>query len=75
MVRMILGQPPNLFVCKLCGMDLLDRASLIDHLRTAHEPLEMVSYAAVTMMDEQSRDSSALEFHRRFEGLRRIINE
>jgi len=64
----------NLFACKLCRMDLLDRPSLIEHLKTAHEPLEIVSYAAVTMMDEQARDSAAQEFHRRFEGLKRIID-
>lgn len=64
----------NLFACKLCRMDLLDRVSLIEHLKTAHEPLEVVSYAAVTMMDEQTRDAAALEFHRRFEGLKRVID-
>jgi hypothetical protein len=68
-------QGTTLFACKLCRLDLLDRASLIDHLKTAHEPLEIVSYAAVTMMDEQSRDNAAAEFHRRFEGLKRIIGE
>jgi hypothetical protein len=66
---------PGLYACKLCRMDLMDRASLVEHLRTVHEPLEIVSYAAVTMADEQARDAAALDFHRRFEGLKRIIDE
>ena len=66
---------PSLYACKLCRMDLMDRAALIEHLRSVHEPLEIVSYAAVTMMDDQSRDTAALEFHRRFEGLKRIIEK
>ena len=66
---------PTLYACKLCRMDLLDRASLVEHLRTSHEPLEIVSYAAVTMRDDQARDTAAVEFHRRFEGLKRIIDE
>jgi len=49
------------------------RELLIQHLRDEHEPLEVISFAAVTMMDEQNRDAAALEFNHRFEKLRKII--
>lgn len=66
---------PELFTCRLCSMSLLDRNSLIEHLKTEHEPLELISFAAVTMIDEQERDASSLEFNRRFQGLKKIIGE
>jgi hypothetical protein len=65
---------PLSYSCKFCGKGMLDRNSLIEHLKT-HEPLEILSYVAVTMMDEQNRDVTALELHRRFEGLKRAIGE
>lgn len=65
----------GLYRCKLCFMDLLDRASLVEHLKADHEPLELISYAAITMTSEQDRDASALEFNRRFQSLKKIIGE
>lgn len=65
----------DLFSCRLCGVRLMERNALIEHLKADHEPLEIISFAAITMIDEQSRDASALEFNRRFSGLKRIIGE
>jgi hypothetical protein len=56
-------------------MTLMDRQALIEHLKAEHEPLEVISYAAITMTDEQDRDASAVEFNRRFQGLKRMIGE
>ena len=65
----------GLLACKLCGAGLAERSDLIEHLKADHEPLEIISFAAITMMDEQNWDASAVEFHRRFLGLKRIIGE
>lgn len=67
------GGESGLYECKLCTVHFFDRNELIEHLKTEHEPLEIVSFAAVTMIDEEDRDASAAEFHRRFLGLKRII--
>jgi hypothetical protein len=69
------AQGERLYVCKLCRMEMPDRPSLIEHLKEDHEPIEILSYAAITMTDEQDRDASALEFNRRFQGLKKIIGE
>jgi hypothetical protein len=63
------------YTCKLCSRDNLDREAFINHLKADHEPLEMVSFAAVTITDEQDRDAAAVEFNHRFQGLKRIIGE
>jgi len=65
----------SLYRCKLCGMDLMDKASLVEHLKNDHEPIEIISFAAITMSDEQDRDSSAMEFNQRFQSLKKIIGE
>ena len=65
----------NLFSCRLCGVGPVERNELIEHLKADHEPLEIISFAAITMIDEESRNASALEFNRRFSGLKRIIGE
>ena len=39
---------------------------MIEHLREVHEPLEVASYAARTMTDDQDRDRAAKDFHGRF---------
>ena len=65
----------GLYRCGLCHQDMLDRLALIEHLKSEHEPIEVISFAAVTMTDEQDRDASAKEFNRRFQGLKRIIGE
>jgi len=68
-------QPPGSYACRLCSASLLDKRALVEHLKSDHEPLETISYAAITMIDEQTRDESALEFHRRFAKLRQVIGE
>ena len=65
----------RLYTCKLCQAHVPDRPSLIEHLKEEHEPIEIMSYAAITMTDEQDRDASAVEFNRRFQGLKKIIGE
>ncbi len=61
-------EPP--YSCKLCQVEVSGKAGLVEHLRDEHEILEVVSYAATTMVHEQERDRMALEFHRRFEQIR-----
>jgi len=65
----------SLYRCKLCLAKVPDRPSLIEHLKEEHEPIEIMSYAAITMTDEQDRDESAVEFNRRFVGLKKVIGE
>ena len=65
----------RLYTCKLCRLGLPDRPTLIEHLKEEHEPIEIISYAAITMTDEQDRDASAVEFNRRFVGLKKVIGE
>jgi hypothetical protein len=60
-------------ICKICGKDYRDRTDLIEHLRTEHEVLELASYTASTMSNEQDRDRMASEFKRRFELLKREL--
>jgi hypothetical protein len=59
--------------CKICGKDCQERADLIEHLRTEHETLELASYAAATMANDEERDRTAMEFRRRFDHLRREV--
>ncbi|MDV3244489.1 MAG: C2H2-type zinc finger protein [Nitrososphaerales archaeon] len=69
------GRESGLYECKLCTVNFLDKNALIEHLKTEHEALEIISFAAVTMIDEEDRDASAAEFNRRFQGLTRIVGE
>lgn len=59
--------------CKICQKDYPDRTELIEHLRTEHELLELASYTAATMANEEERDKMATEFRRRFELLKREL--
>lgn len=62
------------YKCKLCASGVSGREELVQHLKDEHEYLEVISFATVTMLDEQRRDASALEFSRRFRKLREIIS-
>jgi len=63
----------SLITCKICQKDYSDRSDLIEHLRTEHEILELASYTAATMANEEDRDRMAGEFRRRFELLKREL--
>jgi hypothetical protein len=57
-------------VCKICHAEVSGESALVEHLRNDHEILEVVSYVATTMVNEEERDRLATEFHRRFEQIR-----
>ena len=65
------GQP---YFCAICERSLGDRTELIEHLRVEHELLEVASYAAATMAGDQERDRTALDYHRRFELLKKELS-
>jgi hypothetical protein len=59
--------------CKICGAPVSDRTDLVEHLRTEHEIVEIASYAATAMYQEDERNSQARELHVRLESLKRTI--
>jgi hypothetical protein len=59
--------------CGICTTELSDMNSLVEHLRTGHEIIEIVSYAATTMSQDQERDKIAKESHRQFEQIKREL--
>jgi len=59
--------------CGICTREFLDKNSLVEHLRVEHEILEIVSYAATSMVQEQERDKIAREYHRQFEQIKREL--
>jgi len=59
--------------CGICTREFLDKNSLVEHLRVEHEILEIISYAATTMVHEQERDNVAREYHRQFEQIKREL--
>jgi len=61
--------------CGICTREFSDKNSLVEHLRVDHELLEIVSYAATTMVQEQERDNIAREYHRQFEQIKRELAE
>jgi len=61
------------FQCRICNRDFIDKTSLVEHLRSEHETLEIASYAATTMVQEQERDNIAREFHRQFEQIKKEL--
>jgi len=65
------GEPK--VVCQICLKPFEGKTTLVEHLRTDHEPLEIVSYAATTMVLEQNRDAIAREFHRQFESIKKEL--
>ncbi len=56
--------------CKLCDTILSDKTDLVEHLRTEHEALEIASFVATVMLQEEERERTAKGFHRRFEHLK-----
>lgn len=63
----------SLVVCHICKKEFADKTTLIEHLRSEHEILEIASYAATTMMLEAERDRTAQEFHRQFENIKKEL--
>ena len=56
--------------CGICGKQADETGSLIEHLKSEHELLELASYAAMTMEHDQIRDKSAREHFLQFEQIR-----
>ncbi len=63
------------YVCRICGIPFADKSAAIEHFKGDHEPLELYSYVASTMMLEQDRDKDAEEFHRRFQEIKRELTQ
>ena len=61
------------YQCRICLKECPDKTALVEHLRTEHEILEVASYAASTMMQEQDRDKIAGEFFRQLEQIKKEI--
>jgi hypothetical protein len=61
------------YSCRICGRGFSDKTTLVEHLGVGHEVLEIASYAATTMMQEQDRDKVAREFHRQFEQIKKEL--
>ncbi len=59
--------------CRICLKDFADKTTLVEHLRTEHEILEIASYAATTMMHEEDRDRIAKEYFRQLEQIKKEI--
>jgi len=59
--------------CKLCEAVFSDRTDLVEHLRTEHELLEVTSFVATVMVQEEDRERAGREFHRRFDDLKNQI--
>ncbi len=62
-----------IYVCRICLSQVDGKTELIEHLRTEHEALEIVSYAATTMAQDQDRDKIAMDYHRQFEQIKREL--
>lgn len=62
-----------IYICRVCLAQVDGKTGLIEHLRTEHEALEVVSYAATTMVQEQDRDKVAMDFHRQFEQIKKEL--
>jgi hypothetical protein len=64
---------PDAYHCRICLKQFPDKTALVEHLRLEHEILEVASYAASTMMQEQDRDKIAREFFRQLEQIKKEI--
>ena len=64
---------PDAYHCRICLKSFSDKTTLVEHLRLEHEILEVASYAASTMMQEQDRDKIAREFFRQLEQIKKEI--
>jgi hypothetical protein len=69
-----MSSDPESYGCKICGLEIFsDKITLVEHLRTAHEILEVASYAATTMMHEEDRDKIAREYFKQLEQIKKEI--
>jgi len=65
---------PESYTCKICGMEnISDKTLLVEHLRNEHEMLEVASYAATTMIQEEDRDRISLEYFKQLEQIKKEI--
>ena len=62
-----------IYICRVCLAQVDGKTGLIEHLRTEHEMLEVVSYAATTMVQDQDRDKVAMDYHRQFEQIKKEL--
>jgi hypothetical protein len=69
-----MSSDPESYSCKICGLEnFSDKTTLVEHLRTVHEILEVSSYAATTMMHEEDRDKIAREYFKQLEQIKKEI--
>lgn len=68
MESMVVREEP--YSCRICEREFPGKPSLIEHLRVDHESLEIASYAATCMTQEQDRDKIARDFYRQFEQIK-----
>ncbi len=68
-----MGTMPDAYACRICLKGYADKTALVEHLRLEHEILEVASYAASTMMQEEDRDRIAREFFRQLEHIKKEI--
>ena len=68
-----MGTRSEFYSCRICDRQFPDRTTLIEHLRLEHEILEIASFAATSMIQEQDRDKVAREFHRQFEQIKKEL--
>ncbi|MEM0075742.1 MAG: hypothetical protein QXG05_04470 [Nitrososphaerota archaeon] len=61
------------YECAICHAQVMNKPELIKHLNQHHEILEVISYAATTMIFEQERDRQASEYHRQFQHIKREL--
>jgi len=62
------------YSCRICDQEFSDKVTLVEHLRLEHEVLEIASYAATSMIQEQDRDRVAREFHKQFEQIKKELS-
>ena len=68
-----MGDEASVYHCRICLKPYPDKTALVEHLRLEHEILEVASYAASTMIQEQDRDKIAREFYRQLEQIKKEI--
>ena len=68
-----MGSGEEFYSCHICEKEFPDKTTLVEHLRLDHELLEIASFAATCMMQEQDRDKVAIEFHRQFEQIKKEL--
>lgn len=64
---------PEMCNCEICLRGFPDKTALVEHLRAGHEPLEVESYVATSMMMEDERNRVAREFFRQIEVVRKRL--